>query len=58
MFEAKLTYHNMSWLEWLWYAAIIAVALGTLAIGYYIGVIYAGVFWVVSVLLLLATRPE
>lgn len=56
--EAKLTYPNMSWHEWLWYASIIMVAVLTLAIGYFWSITVAGLFWVVSVLMLLVLRPE
>lgn len=48
----------MSWPEWFWYGSIIAVAVCTLLIGYYVDIIYAGIFWVVSVLGLLMTRPQ
>jgi hypothetical protein len=43
--------------EWFWYAGILSVAVLTLAIGYYVGIIAAVFFWVVSVLILLALRP-
>jgi hypothetical protein len=43
--------------EWFWYAAILLVAVLSLAIGYYIGIIAAVTFWVVAVLILLALRP-
>lgn len=43
--------------EWFWYVGILLVAVLSLAIGYYVGLIAAGTFWAVAVLILLALRP-
>lgn len=48
----------MSWPEWFWYTAIIAVAVLTLVIGYFWSIIAAGIFWVTAVVMLLALRPQ
>jgi hypothetical protein len=47
----------MSRHEWIWYGAILLVAVLSLAIGYYVGIIAAAFFWAVAVLILLALRP-
>jgi hypothetical protein len=43
--------------EWFWYAGILLVAVLSLTIGYYIGIIAAVMFWAIAVLILLALRP-
>ena len=48
---------GMRWQEWLWYAAILIVAAGTLALGYFVDFIAAAVFWAITTLILLALRP-